>query len=75
MRDRIHVTVQRPRNGLTEGLSLGPGKSSGSAPDFVEAAGDVNAAGELLKGAREQREPHQTLTIKATQQRGQPMME
>lgn len=42
---------------------------------FVEAAGDVKAAEELLKRARERRELNQSVTIKVTQQRGQRMAE
>ena len=42
---------------------------------FVEAAGDILAAENLLKRARERREINQTVTVKVTQQRGQRMSE
>jgi hypothetical protein len=38
---------------------------------FVELAGDVGAAEELLRRARERVGPKQNITIKMTQQRGQ----
>ena len=40
---------------------------------FVEAAGDVKAAEEILRRARERRGVNQNVTIKATQQRGERM--
>jgi hypothetical protein len=42
---------------------------------FVEAVGDVIAAEDLLKRARERREINQTVTVRVTQQRGQRMTE
>ena len=38
---------------------------------FVEGAGAIMAAEELLRRARERREANQTITMKVTQKRGQ----
>jgi hypothetical protein len=40
---------------------------------FIEASGDLTAAEELLKRARERRTLSQTVSMKVTQQRGQRM--
>lgn len=42
---------------------------------FVEAAGDVSAAEQLLKRAQARREMNQSITLKITQQRGHRMTE
>lgn len=42
---------------------------------FVEAAGEIHAAEELLKRARERRELNQRVAMRASQQRGQRMGE